>query len=48
MSWVLAKRLTDEQIKELKKMFPSVPNPKHEPEKFMHYVRMYLTHKALL
>ena len=41
-------RLTDEQIEELKKMFPSVPNPKNEPQKFLHYVKMYLTHKGLL
>jgi hypothetical protein len=40
--------LTDEQIKELKMIFPSCPNPIHEPAKFMHYVKMYLTHKALL
>ena len=42
------KALTDEQIKELKQMFPSAPNPKHEPHKFMHYVKMYLTSKGLL
>ena len=42
------KKLTEEQIKELKKLFPDAPNPKHEPHKFMHYVKMYLTHKALL
>ena len=41
-------KLTDEQIEELKKMFPSVPNPKNEPQKFLHYVKMYLTHKGLL
>ena len=41
-------RLSDEQIKELKKMFPSAPNPVNEPQKFMHYVRMYLTSKGLL
>ena len=41
-------RLTDEQIKELKRIFPDCPNPKHEPLKFTHYVKMYLTHKALL
>ena len=40
--------LTDEQIVELKQMFPECPNPIHEPNKFMHYVRMYLTHKGLL
>ena len=42
------KTLTDEQIKELKKVFPNAPNPKQEPYKFMHYVKMYLTHKGLL
>ena len=42
------KKLTEEQIEELKKMFPSAPNPKHEPYKFMHYVKMYLTSKGLL
>ena len=42
------KKLTDDQIKELKKVFPNAPNPKHEPYKFMHYVKMYLTHKGLL
>ena len=42
------KALNTEQIEELKKMFPSCPNPIHEPAKFMHYVRMYLTSKGLL
>ena len=42
------KKLTDEQIEELKRIFPCCPNPIHEPQKFMHYVKMYLTHKALL
>ena len=41
-------KLNEEQIEELKKMFPLTPNPKHEPHKFMHYVKMYLTHKGLL
>ena len=40
--------LTDEQIAELRRMFPECPNPIHEPNKVMHYVRMYLTHKGLL
>jgi hypothetical protein len=40
--------LSEEQIKELKEMFPSCPNPLHEPHKFMHYVKMYLTSKGLL
>ena len=35
-------RLTDEQILELKEMFPDCPNPKYYPKQFMHYVRMYL------
>ena len=38
-------RLTDEQIKELKEMFPDCPNPKHQPHKFMHHVKMYLQSK---
>jgi len=41
-------RLNEEQIKELKKVFPECPNPKHEPMKFTHYVKMYMTHKGLL
>jgi len=40
--------LTDDQIEELKKMFPECPNPVNEPQKFMHYIKMYLTSKGLL
>ena len=35
-------RLDDDQIEELREMFPDCPNPKHEPHRFMFYVRMYL------
>jgi len=42
------KKLNDEEIAELKTMFPSCPNPIHEPQKFMHYIKMYLTSKGLL
>ncbi len=42
------KKLDDDQIEELKKMFPECPNPIHEPQKFMHYIKMYLTSKGLL
>lgn len=34
--------LTDEDISALKEMFPDCPSPKHEPIKFMYYVRMYV------
>ena len=41
-------KLTDDQILELKDMFPPVPNPLHEPFKFMYYVRLYLAYKGRL
>jgi len=42
------KKLDDKQLEELKKMFPACPNPVNEPQKFMHYIKMYLTSKGLL
>ena len=39
-------RLTDEQIAELKEMFPNCPNPKYQPIQFKYYVRMYLYFKG--
>ena len=38
-------RLTDEEILELREMFPQCPNPKYLPIQFMHYVRMYLYYR---
>ena len=41
-------KLSEEQIAELKHMFPNCPNPVREPIKFTFYVKMYLTSKGLL
>ena len=38
-------KLTEEQILELKEMFPACPNPIYYPRAFMFYVHMYLYYK---
>ena len=45
---MIVEKLNDDQIEELKMMFPACPNPVNEPQKFMHYIKMYLTSKGLL
>lgn len=41
--------MNNDQIKELVEMFgDQLPDPKHEPKKFMYYVRLYKLIKGIL
>jgi hypothetical protein len=31
----------EEHVNKILEMFPNIPNPEHEPKKFIYYVKLY-------